>query len=257
MAPSRQRRRKRTPSPQQEPVIEPDEDYPNIVFKNEDQRDKFQNLKERHVISSRFICANLLRNLGLFEYAMHFFRAIGMGFMFNMHRETYPELVLEFLSSLTTTQDDYRETSLYFRIDGIERQITTTELADLFGLNDTGGGLNYEQHRSQIWPLILGEHLTNLQNLILKKVHHPILKIWFKFMTFTITAKSESNKANSKDLIILSLFHRPKWGFTFNLARLLVHTFRYIFNLILFVHRYSLANSSHKLLYILVGNGKE
>ena len=61
-----------------------------------------------------------------------FIRAIGMGFMFIMHRETYPELVLEFLSSLTITMDDYGGTSLYFRIDGIERQLTTTELADLF-----------------------------------------------------------------------------------------------------------------------------
>ena len=69
---------------------------------------------------------------------MHFFSAIGMGFMYNMHKETYPELVLKFLSSLTITQDDYGETSLYFRIDGIERQLTTTELADLFGLNDMG-----------------------------------------------------------------------------------------------------------------------
>ena len=73
-----------------------------------------------------------------------------MGFMFNMHRETYPKLVLEFLSSLTITQDEYKKTSLYFRINGIERQLTTTELADLFGLNNTGGGLNYEQHPSQI-----------------------------------------------------------------------------------------------------------
>ena len=118
MAPRRQRRRERTPSPQR---VEPDEDYPNIIFRNEDQRDKFQNLKERPIIPTRFVCANVLRNLGLFEYAMHFFRAIGMGFMFNMHRETYPELVLEFLSSLIITQDEFGETSLYFRIDGIER----------------------------------------------------------------------------------------------------------------------------------------
>ena len=148
MAPRRQRRRERTPSPQQEPVIEPDEDYPNIVCKNEDQRDKFQNLKERLIIPTRFICANVLRNLGLFEYAMHFFRAIGMSFMFNMHREIYAELLLEFLSSLTITQDVYGETSFYFRIDGIERQLTTTKLADLFGLNHTGGGLDYEQYPS-------------------------------------------------------------------------------------------------------------
>ena len=73
-----------------------------------------------------------------------------MGFMFNMHRETYPELVLEFLSSLPITQDDFEATSLYFRIDGIERQLTTIELVDLFGLNDMGGGLDYEQHPSQI-----------------------------------------------------------------------------------------------------------
>lgn len=71
---------------------------------------------------------------------MHFVRAIGMGFMLNMHRETYPGLVLEFLSSLTITQDDYGETSLNFRIDGIERHHTTYELAEIFGLNDTGEG---------------------------------------------------------------------------------------------------------------------
>lgn len=64
---------------------------------------------------------------------MHFFRAIGMGFMFYMHRETYSRLVLEFLSSLTITQNDYGETSLYFRINGIERQLTTSKLAELFG----------------------------------------------------------------------------------------------------------------------------
>ena len=137
-----------------------------------------------------------------------------MGFMFTMHRKTYPGLGLEFLSSLTITQDDYGETSLYFRIDGIERQLTTTELVDLFGLNDTGGGLDSEQHPSQIWPLISEEHLTNLQNLVLKKVHYPVIRIWLKFMAFTITAKSESNKANSNDWIILGSFLRPEWGFT-------------------------------------------
>ena len=150
--------------------------------------------------------------------------------MFNMHRETYPKLVLEFLSSLTITQDGYRETSLYFRIDRIERQLTIAELEDLFGLNDTRGGLDYEQHPSQICPLISREHLTNLQNLVLKKVHHPVIRIWLKFMTFTIMAKSESSKAESNDLIILGSFLRPKCGFTFNLARLLVHTFCHTIN---------------------------
>ena len=77
MAPRRQRRRERTPSPLR---IEPDEDYPNIIFRNEDQREKFQNLKERLIIPTRFICAGDLRNLGLFEYAMHFFRVIDMSF---------------------------------------------------------------------------------------------------------------------------------------------------------------------------------
>ena len=77
---------------------------------------------------------------------MHFFRAIGMGFMFNMQRETYSELVLEFLSSLTIAQDDYRETTFYFRIDEIERQVTVTELANLFGLTDIREELDYGQH---------------------------------------------------------------------------------------------------------------
>ena len=90
MPPRRQRREERTPSTQR---VEPDEDYSNIIFKNEDQRDKFQNLKERPIIPIRFICDNVLRNLGFFEYVMHLFRAIGMGLMFNMHRETYLELV--------------------------------------------------------------------------------------------------------------------------------------------------------------------
>ena len=93
-----------------------------------------------------------------------------------------------------------------------------------------GGGLDDEQHLSQIWLLISGKQLTNLQNLVLKKVHHPVIRIWLKFMAFTITAKFESNKANSHDLIILGSFLRPEGGFTFNLARLLVQTFRHTFN---------------------------
>ena len=182
------------------------------------------------MIRIRFICANVLRNLGLFEYAMHFLKTTDMGFMFNMHRETYPQLVLEFLSSLTITQDDFGETSFYFRIDGIEQQLATTELADLFAWNDMGGGLDYEQHPSQIWLLISGEHLTNLQNLVVKKVYTPVIRIWLKFMAFTIMAKSESNKTNSNDLIILGSFLRPEWGFTFSIARLLIHTFRHTIN---------------------------
>ena len=93
-----------------------------------------------------------------------------------------------------------------------------------------GGGLDYEQHPSQIFPLISGEHLNNLQNLVLKKVHHSVIRIWLKFMAFTITAKSKSNKANTNDLIILGSFLGPEWGFTFNLARLLVYTFRHTIN---------------------------
>ena len=72
--------------------------------------------------------------------------------------------------------------------------------------------------------------MTNLQNLVLKHVHHPVIRMWLKFMAFTITAKSESNKAKSNDLIILGSFLRPEWGFTFNLARFLVHTFRHTIN---------------------------
>ena len=137
MGPRRQRIRERTPSPIPEPLIEPDEDYPNIVFRDQDQRYKFQNLKEQPIIPTRFTWANVLRNLSLFEYAMHFFRAIGMGFMFNMNRETYPELVFEFSSYLTIAQDDYGEITFYFRIDGIEQHLSVTELANLFGLTET------------------------------------------------------------------------------------------------------------------------
>ena len=162
MAPRRQRRREITPSPQQELVIKPDVDYPNIVFRNEDQRDKFQNLKERPIIPTRFICANVRRNLGLFEYAIYFFRVIGMGFMFNMHRETYPDSVLEFLSSLTITQDDYEETPLYLKIDGIERQLTMTDLADLFGLNDTEGGFG-----SSSWHSLLRPNLSPIRPTVI------------------------------------------------------------------------------------------
>ena len=43
-------------------------------------------------------------------------------------------------------------------------------------------------------------------------------------------AKSKSNKANNNDLIILGLFLHPEWGLTFNLARLLVHTFHHTIN---------------------------
>ena len=56
-----------------------------------------------------------------------------MGFFFNIHRETYPELVLEFLSSLTITQNNTSESTFYFRIGEVEQELTVLDLADLFG----------------------------------------------------------------------------------------------------------------------------
>ena len=88
--------------------------------------------------------------------------------------------MLDFLSSITITQNNAGESTFYFRIEGVEQELIVLDLADLFGLTDSGEGMDYCQHPSQIWPLISGEHLTNLQNLVLKKVHHPAIRIWFK-----------------------------------------------------------------------------
>ena len=67
MAPRRRlRRSERSPLPQEEPEIERDEEYPNVQFRDQAQKDKFTSMKERFILYMHFICANVLRTLGIF-----------------------------------------------------------------------------------------------------------------------------------------------------------------------------------------------
>ena len=77
---------------------------------------------------------------------MHFFRALGRGLLFNMHKETYPDLVLEFLSSLIIIQNNAGESTFYFKIGGVEQELTISNLVYLFGLTDSGECMDYCQH---------------------------------------------------------------------------------------------------------------
>ena len=73
---------------------------------------------------------------------------------------------------------------------GVLQEVTILGLVDLFDSIDSGEDMDSCQHPSQIWSLILADHWPILQNLVLKKVHHPAIRIWIKFTAFTMTAKS-------------------------------------------------------------------
>ena len=225
MAPRRTRiRRARTPE-----AVEPLEEFPTITLRDEAQRTRLSLLGNKRVIPTRFICRDSLQRLGVYEETRTLFRGVGMSDLFTMHHTTSRDLTLEFLSSLGYTTDDYGEVTLSFRLEGMERTLTISELGDLFGLPRRGEEpRNPDLHPGTLWPALSGEPLASTQSVLISHIHHPAIRIWAKFMAFTLSAKSESNRLNSIDLAVLCGYLRPNHFRPLDMAQILFRSFKQI-----------------------------
>uniref|UniRef100_A0A803N3G9 Integrase catalytic domain-containing protein n=1 Tax=Chenopodium quinoa TaxID=63459 RepID=A0A803N3G9_CHEQI len=96
--------RKRNRGAPQEPQLDLESipEFPHIKFVAEfpNQKMRFQELKHRKVIPTRFIDRSLLAKLGIDSECRTLFSKLGMSQMFNMIHYTYEDITLEFLSSI-------------------------------------------------------------------------------------------------------------------------------------------------------------
>ena len=105
MAPKRQKKAPPPPPIPHGPQIEADSDFLYVEFGLEEQRVRFQRLKHRHIIPTRFLCLTTLNRLGIYHDMHQLFCNIGLGKLFKMHEHTYADLTLEFLSSFDVVRE--------------------------------------------------------------------------------------------------------------------------------------------------------
>ena len=79
--------------------IPSDPEYPDIIFRDAHQHQKFLQVKVRVILPSRFFCHASLRELGIYNDMSNLCAALNFTTIFNMYYNSHPALVYEFLSS--------------------------------------------------------------------------------------------------------------------------------------------------------------
>src|SRR5688572_4136154 len=127
-----------------------------------------------------------------------------------MKYETCHALTLEFLSSLKYKRTHGGQERLLFRIRNQEKNLTDERLGQMFGVvNDGSTGAPVDYHVNSLWEALTGQRTENMQNLKATLIHHPAIRIFVRFLSYTINSRVAADTSNSKDLEILGSLLRP------------------------------------------------
>ena len=188
------------------PAIERDEDFPDVIFCNEDQRQKFQHLKGR-IVSSKWIDRSALERLGILEPTRDLFASLGLSTLFNACHNTHEHLTLEFVSSLWEDVSDRSKPKLRFRLHNRNFSLTISQLAKCFGL-PTGGDLRIPQggEACELFRRLTGLTNVNTSHMHINQVHHPCVRVCLKFFSTCLFGRADPHSARSLDLNILAKY---------------------------------------------------
>ena len=79
----------------------------------------------------------------------------------------------------------------------------------MFGVvNDGSTGALVDYHVSSLWEALMGQRIENMQNLNVTLIHHPAIRIFIRFLSYTLNSKAAADKSN-KDIEILGSLLRP------------------------------------------------
>lgn len=114
---------------------------------------------------------------------------------------------------------------MYYRLNNSDFATIVDELAVYLGIaNEVSNDSPSESDIGFVWTTITSESQIFLKNLRTNRVHHPSVRILFKFLANTLFARSEGNKVNSNDLGTLSSYLFPEFLPKLNYVHLLQTT---------------------------------
>ena len=105
------------------PSIPMDPDYPGIRFASTRQFEKFQKLKTRQFVPTRFLHRPTLDALGIADSLYDFMRAAKMKHWFSMWYMSFHDYTYEFLSSVRQIDSENGKV-LKFRLGSVNRTLT-------------------------------------------------------------------------------------------------------------------------------------
>ncbi|CAO2832254.1 unnamed protein product [Amaranthus hypochondriacus] len=143
-----------------------------------------------------------------------------------MHYKTHLALTYEFLSSFELRYNDEGVKTKFYRLNNSNFATTVDELAVYIGIvNEGSDDSPSESDIGSVWTAITGEIQFALKNLRTNRIHHPSVRILFKFLANTLFARSEGNKVNSNDLGTLGSYIFPQSLPKLNYVHFLLTTF--------------------------------
>lgn len=191
-------------SSQRAPVVAPVDAFPDVIFADEEQRERFINLMGRNVVPSRWIDHSALQRLGISEPMRILFDNLGMSALFTMYTNTHFSLTLEFLSSLREERGHNNRPLLKFRLFNRPRSLSVRQLAEIFGLR-SGGDVRIPQNNDStiLYQRFTGRTEINTSHLYLKYVHHPCVRLCLKFFSSCLFGRPDGNVTRTNELNIL------------------------------------------------------
>ena len=139
----------------------------------------------------------------------------GWSKVLNLKVEVYPELVIEFLSSIEVVSETG---DISFYLDGVERTMTSTEVNELFGWPCDGtigptefesfdGDKNGHQFFSKaFWKEVTGRDDWRVGLSKAFSFVNPAIRLWHRIMTQVLYARKDLGNLTTKDFKMLWWF---------------------------------------------------
>ncbi|KAL2895233.1 NADH-quinone oxidoreductase subunit F [Bienertia sinuspersici] len=202
---SKRSRAQLDPSP--EPELEPgpggnpynpnlkDIDFPNTKFRDAEHFLRFQCLKLRRIVATRFFSDECATALGIKSDLEWLFERVGWTNLMMNRYFTFRELTLEFLSSFqqnTVKIPKGQLPGVRFRMFNREFYKTIDEFGDFYGL-PRGGNVNYyNSDPSMVWRQITGSNDYNPQSSKASRIQNPVFRYLQRLMANTIFGRHDS-----------------------------------------------------------------
>lgn len=172
-----------------------DADFPHIEFRDNEHFTRFQCLKVRRILATRFVSDECTTALGIKSDLEWLFERVGWTTLMMNQYHTYQQLTLEFLSSFqqkTVKVPKGQVTGVWFRMFNREYYKTLDEFGAFFGLPKGGNVLYYNSDPSMVWGQITGSNDYNPQSSKASRIQNPVFRYLQRIMANTIFGRHDS-----------------------------------------------------------------
>nr|ABD83284.1 Fgenesh protein 35 [Beta vulgaris] len=210
-------RREATPQPPPPPQVPRDPQYPEIIFQDEEHREKFLRFKKREVLPTRFLDVELLSKLGLTADFKEFMKVLGMEALYNSDKARAGPV-----------------THVHFRLLNQEHSLSLREFAGVLRLQVRVDYYPPDHFKMADTYVMLTWDPTpfDIQHCHWANFHHPIFSIWIRFMAQTLLGRFEGHLVRGAELVAIASYiaKGSREQFQYNLAHHVAIQFERISN---------------------------